>query len=153
MIWESELAGKNYWTNTFSLALQKKMLDQQNSSIFPRNIPGVTIQNMRREIDFKVLFCWYSFIVVMNLLNRDEPARHVLNHSGSKSHQAEASQTMDKPTTMKSCTTSWPNKNRGLSTKQWSTKWKVWKMITDNYLINKDAYTEFWTTKSRWWRC
>ena len=64
MIWESQLTEKNYWTNTFSLALQKKMLDKQNSSTFPRDIPGVTIQNMRREIDFKLIFCWYGFIVV-----------------------------------------------------------------------------------------
>ena len=36
--------------------------------------------------------------VVINLLNRDEPARHVLSHSGSKSHESEAAQTMDEQT-------------------------------------------------------
>ena len=41
-----------------------------------------------------------GLIVVINLLNsfKDEPARHVLSRSGSKSHHAEALQTMGEQT-------------------------------------------------------
>ena len=49
-----------------------------------------------------ILFMFHNccLFVVITLLKsfRDEPARHFLSQSGSKSHQAEASKTMDEQT-------------------------------------------------------
>ena len=52
-----QIRWKKLLNQHFFAGTSQKMLNQQNSSIFPRNIPGVTTQNMRREIDFKLLYC------------------------------------------------------------------------------------------------